>query len=69
MIVSYEVKFNPRPRKPLTAAEIEAIEAHAPRDEDIVYDEDCPEMTEEQLKQFRRVHPRPDDADHTRKLG
>ena len=25
----------------------------------IVYDEDCPEMTEEQLKQFKRVDPRP----------
>jgi len=25
----------------------------------IVYDEDCPEMTEEQLKQFKRVKPRP----------
>ena len=25
----------------------------------IVYDEDCPEMTEEQLKQFKPVNPRP----------
>ena len=24
----------------------------------IVFDEDCPEMTDEQLAQFRRVHPR-----------
>ena len=27
-------------------------------DDDIVYDEDCPPQTEEQLKQFRRVNPR-----------
>ena len=45
------------------------IEARAPRDEDIVYDEDCPEMTEEQLKQFKRVHPRKEDASPNRKLG
>ena len=25
----------------------------------IVFDEDCPPMTEEQLKQFRRVNPLP----------
>lgn len=28
------------------------------KDEDIVYDEDCPELTEEQLKRFKRVNPR-----------
>ena len=28
------------------------------KDEDIVYDEDCPELTDEQLKQFKRVNPR-----------
>ena len=27
-------------------------------DDDIVYDEECPPQTEEQLKQFRRVNPR-----------
>lgn len=27
-------------------------------DDDIVYDEDCPKLTEEQLSQFRRVNPR-----------
>jgi hypothetical protein len=27
-------------------------------DDDIVFDEDCPPQTEEQLKQFKRVHPR-----------
>ena len=69
MIVTYEIKINPKPRKPLTAEEIAAIEARAPRDEDIVYDEDCPEMTEEQLKQFKRVHPRGEDTTPDRKLG
>jgi len=69
MIVTYEIKVNPKPRKPLTPEEIAAIEAQAPRDEDIVYDEDCPEMTEEQLRKFKRVHPREEDTDPKRKLG
>ena len=69
MIVTYEIKINPRPRKPLTPEEIAAIEARAPRDEDIVYDEDCPAMTEEQLRQFKRVHPRGDGTGPERRLG
>ena len=69
MIVTYEIKTNPKPRKPLTPEEIAAIEERAPRDEDIVYDEDCPEMTEEQLRQFKRVHPRREDTSPDRKLG
>ena len=69
MIVTYELKINPKPRKPLTPDEIAAIEARAPRDEDIVYDEDCPPMTDEQLKQFKRVHPRPEDSGSARRLG
>ena len=60
MMVRYELKPNPKPRKPLTPEEIAEIEARAPRDEDIVYDEDCPKMTDEQLKQFKRAKPRPD---------
>ena len=28
------------------------------KDEDIVYDEDCPELSDEQLKRFKRVNPR-----------
>lgn len=35
----------------------------------IVFDEDCPEMTDEQLRQFKRVHPRPEDSGSERKLG
>ncbi len=27
-------------------------------DDDIVYDEDCPKLTDEELKQFKRVNPR-----------
>jgi len=69
MTVTYEININPVPRKPLTAKEIAAIEARAPRDEDIVYDEDCPPMTEEQLKQFKRVYPRGDGAGPDRRLG
>ena len=69
MTVSYEIKLNPKPRKPLTPEKIAAIEAQAPRDEDIVYDKDCPPMTEEQLRQFRRVHPRREDTGLDRRLG
>ena len=61
MKVKYTLKRDPRPRRPLTSEEIAEIEARAPRDADILYDEDCPPMTEEQLKQFRRVNPRPKD--------
>ena len=69
MIVTYELKINPQPRKPLTPDEIAAIEARAPRDEDIVYDKDCPPMTDEQLRQFQRVYPRPERIGADRKFG
>lgn len=36
-------------------AEIEFIRNM--RDEDIVFDEDCPELTDEQLSKFKRVYP------------
>ena len=65
MIIQYALTRTPEPRPPLTPERIAEIEARAPRDEEIVYDEDCPELTDEQLRQFRRVNPRPDD----RKLG
>ena len=45
--------------QPLTEeqkAEIEALKQMS--DDDIVYDEDCPKLTDEQLKQFKRVNPR-----------
>ena len=69
MIVRYAITRSPKPRKSLTPEEIAEIEARAPCDEDIVYDEDCPEMTDEQLRQFRRVNPHPDGAEAVRKFG
>ena len=64
MNVTYELNLDPKPRRPLTDKEIAELEARAPRDEDIAFDEDCPPSTPEQLKQFRRVHPHP-AADRT----
>ena len=57
MIVTYNPSPEIAPRKPLTRKQLAEIEARAPKDEDIIYDEDCPPMTDEQLQQFRRVHP------------
>ena len=45
--------------QPLTEeqkAELEALKQMS--DDDIICDEDCPELTDEELKQFRRVNPR-----------
>ena len=39
-----------------TAEQIERLRAL--KDRPIVFDEDCPELTDEELKQFRRVNPR-----------
>ncbi len=63
MIVRYSITKDQKP----TPEQIARIQEAAKRP--IVHDEDCPEMTEEQLKQFRRVHPRPDDADSSRSFG
>ena len=52
-----------RKGQPLTEEEKAEIEALKQRsDDDIVYDEDCPKLTVEQLKQFKRVNPRPKKA-------
>ena len=69
MMVRYAIKLNRKPRQPLTPERIAEIEARAPRDEEIVYDEDCPEMTDEQLRQFKRVNPLPDAAGPAQKFG
>lgn len=45
-----------RKGQPLTEEELEELRALKKRP--IVFDEDCPELTEEQLKEFRRVNPR-----------
>lgn len=44
---------------PLTPEQIERLDAlDKLSDEDIVFDEECPPQTPEQLKQFKRVNPR-----------
>ena len=44
-----------RKGEPLTDEEKEELRALENRP--IIYDEDCPKLTEEQLKQFKRVNP------------
>ena len=63
MIVSYSITKDQKP----TPEEIAEIREAAKRP--IVYDEDCPPMTDEQLRQFKRVHPRREDTTPDRKLG
>lgn len=48
-----------RGQKP-TPEQIERIRALKNRP--IVFDEDCPELTDEELKQFKRFYPRPKKA-------
>ena len=60
------VTYNYKPGTPLTPEQIKRLDAL--KDRPIVFDEDCPEMTDEQLKQFKRVHPRPDDSRPSRKI-
>ena len=63
-IITYSIT----PGTPLTPEQIKRLDSL--KDRPIVFDDDCPEMTEAQLKQFKRVHPRPDkDANPTRRLG
>lgn len=47
------------PGTPLTPDQIKRLDDL--KNHPIVFDEDCPEMTDEQLKQFKRVNPRPTD--------
>ena len=63
MIVSYSITKDQKP----TPEQIAEIREAAKRP--IVFDEDCPEMTDEQLKMFKRVHPRPEHIGTDRKLG
>lgn len=44
-----------RKNQPLTEEELEEIRALKGRP--IVFDEDCPELTEEELREFKRVNP------------
>ena len=63
MIVSYSITKNQKP----TPEQIAEIREAAKRP--IVFGEDCPEMTDEQLRQSKRVHPREEDSCPRRKLG
>ena len=45
-----------QPLTPEQKAEIEVLRNMS--DDDIVYDEDSPKLTDEQLKRFKRVNPR-----------
>ena len=51
-------RFIRKGQKP-TPEQIERLRALKNRP--IVFDEDCPELTDEQLKQFKRVNPRRKD--------
>lgn len=55
MIVRKVIDLN-APLTPEQEAELKALSEMS--DDDIVFDEDCPPQTPEQLKQFRRVNPR-----------
>ena len=50
------VTYKREPGTPLTAEQIKRLDAL--KDRPVAFDEDCPELTEEQLRQFRRVKPR-----------
>ena len=51
MIVTYDRKHG----TPLTPEQIKRLDDL--KNHSVTFDEDCPEMTDEQLKQFRRVNP------------
>ena len=63
MIVRYNLDFN----TPLTPEQIKRLDDL--KNHPIVYDEDCPPMTEEQLDQFYRVNPLPYSAERERRIG
>ena len=55
MLVTKVIDLN----APLTPEQLERLKIlENMSDDDIVYDEDCPPQTPEQLKKFRRVNPR-----------
>ena len=59
MLVTRVIDLN----APLTPEQIERLNLlDKMTDDDIVFDEDCPPQTPEQLKQFKRVNPRPKKA-------
>lgn len=56
------LKFDPHAPQPLTEEELKELEALKNRP--ITFNEDCPELTEEQLKRFRRVKDMPERQKH-----
>ena len=59
MLVTKVIDLN----APLTPEQLERLKLlENMTDDDIVYDEDCPPQTDEQLKKFKRVNPRPKKA-------
>ena len=58
------IRYSYNSDTPLTPEQIKRLDAL--KDRPIVFDEDCPEMTDEQLRQFKRVNP---DAEPLRKIG
>lgn len=61
------VKYSYNPDTPLTPEQIKRLDAL--KDRPIVFDEDCPEMTDEQLRKFKRVNPLSPGAEPLRKIG
>lgn len=55
MLIQKVIDLN-APLTPEQEAELDALSKM--RDEDIVFDEDCPPQTPEQLAKFKRVNPR-----------
>lgn len=55
------VRYTLKRGQPLTPSQIAELDALKNRP--VVFDEDCPEPTEEQLQKFRRVNPRSDRAE------
>ena len=55
MLVTKVIDIN----APLTPEQLERLKLlENMTDDDIVFDEDCPPQTDEQLKKFKRVNPR-----------
>lgn len=55
MLVTKVIDIN----APLTPEQLERLKLlENTSDDDIVFDEDCPPQTDEQLKKFKRVNPR-----------
>ena len=58
MLVTKVIDLN-APLRPEQIERLKLLEKMS--DDDIVFDEDCPPQTEEQLKQFKRVNPKRKD--------